>query len=191
MLDEIDTLAGAVVDAVPAAPPVGAIHDRLAARRRRGARRIAAVGLVALGGLALAAALAKGPSEPATTVAAEGRDGQAEAVEAPPPRGPDDINAQETIEYNVGEEVVGTVTRAELDAATDRVWERGAEIVGDAPVDEAAAGAVVEALTVIEAAPVRDEAGIVVGYAGPSFIPVEQYAAAVDQANAVVESYRP
>ncbi|HEV7719827.1 MAG TPA: hypothetical protein VGO60_01010 [Iamia sp.] len=182
MHDDIDTLGTAVLDGVPAPPPVDGVHRRLAARRRRAARGVAAgvtVAALALGGLALARAT----NEPATSVATEG------AEPGPPP--PDvPVGEDEIVPVGDGEQVFGYLQRVELSASQDRVVERGHEIFRDHDPTTDADIAVLEALHVIEAAPVRDEAGqVVVGYWSTNFIPAEDYSAAVEQANQLIEAY--
>jgi len=184
MHDDIETLGTAVIDGVPAAPPVEGVHRRLAARHRRRARGLAAAVAVAalgLGGLALA----QGGGEPTTAVAAEGGE-QVEPAASPPD---EPVDPQGSVLVGDGEQEFGSVPREELAASASRVADRGIEIFGGRTPETEEDRAVVRALMVLEAVPVTDEAGQVVGYWAKSFIPADQYPAEVDQANRTIEAF--
>jgi hypothetical protein len=183
MHDDIDVLGTAVIDGVPAPPPVEGVHRRLAARRRRRARLLGATVAVAalgLGGLAIA----QSAGDPTTDVATEGGE---QAEPPPPPDEPMDLNA--SIPVGDGEQTFGSVKRADQIAAARNVGRRAREIFGERDPETDEDRAVIEALMVLEALPVTDDAGELTGYWAQGFIPAEQYPDERARAEQVVEAF--
>lgn len=208
---DLDALGDAARTAAPPAPPLDELRRRNAARQRRGARGLAAgVAVVVLvgGGLVIArgtrqpdttSLAAQASSQDGTGQASSEDDGEAQpepgATTAPadvevPPEGAPSGWEQDRVGVSDGERSVGTISVDDYEAAIDRVVARGEEVLGpDEPRNRDAADRLVAALHVLEAVPVTDEAGQVVGYWSTGFISADAYPAEVEGAQRVVDSY--